>query len=101
MPLFMDVYETLPAEATARDVAAAHRADLDVQQPYGVQYLRYWVDGRQARCSTSLRRPAPKPRQRSTARPTGCWQTGPTRSSRASSRRRRSRWAGFNRVPGL
>jgi hypothetical protein len=25
MPLFMDVHETLPAEATARDVAAAHR----------------------------------------------------------------------------
>jgi Protein of unknown function (DUF4242) len=44
MPLFMDVHETLPVEATAHDVAAAHRADLDVQQRYRVRYLRYWVD---------------------------------------------------------
>jgi hypothetical protein len=44
MPLFMDVHETLPAGATAQEVAAAHRADLDVQKRHGVQYLRYWVD---------------------------------------------------------
>jgi hypothetical protein len=44
MALFMDVHETLPAGATAQEVAAAHRADLDVQQRHGVRYLRYWVD---------------------------------------------------------
>ena len=44
MPLFMDVHETLPAGATAQEVAAAHRADLEVQQRHGVRYLRYWVD---------------------------------------------------------
>jgi hypothetical protein len=44
MALFMDVHETLPAGATAHDVAAAHRADLDVQQRHGARYLRYWVD---------------------------------------------------------
>ena len=44
MPLFMDVHETLPAGATAHDVAAAHRADLDVQQRHDVRYLRYRVD---------------------------------------------------------
>jgi Protein of unknown function (DUF4242) len=44
MPLFMDVHETLPEGATAKDVAAAHKADLDVQDQYGVKYLRYWVD---------------------------------------------------------
>ncbi len=44
MPLFMDVHETLPSGATAADVAAAHQADLSVQDQYGVKYLRYWVD---------------------------------------------------------
>ena len=44
MALFMDVHETLPAGSTAQEVAAAHRADLDVQQRHGVRYLRYWVD---------------------------------------------------------
>ena len=44
MVLVMDVDETLPAGATTHDVAAAHRADLDVQQCHGVRYLRYWVD---------------------------------------------------------
>ncbi|HUG05208.1 MAG TPA: DUF4242 domain-containing protein [Candidatus Limnocylindria bacterium] len=44
MPLFMDVHETLPAGATAKDVAAAHEADLKTQGKYGVKYLRYWVD---------------------------------------------------------
>jgi hypothetical protein len=44
MPLFMDVHESLPEGATAKDVAGAHQADLTVQDQYGVKYLRYWVD---------------------------------------------------------
>jgi hypothetical protein len=44
MALFMDVHETLPEGATAKDVATAHEADLKVQDRYGVRYLRYWVD---------------------------------------------------------
>lgn len=44
MPLFMDVHEQLPEGATALDVAGAHRADLETQQRYGVNYQRYWVD---------------------------------------------------------
>ncbi len=44
MPLFMDVHESLPEGATVKDVAEAHRADLKVQDQYGVKYLRYWVD---------------------------------------------------------
>lgn len=44
MPLFMDVHEALPENATARDVAATHRADLEVQHRYDVRFLRYWVD---------------------------------------------------------
>jgi Protein of unknown function (DUF4242) len=44
MPLFMDVHESLPEGATVKDVAEAHRADLKVQDQYGVKYLRYWTD---------------------------------------------------------
>lgn len=44
MPLFMDVHEKLPEGATAKDVAEAHKADLRVQDKYGVKYVRYWVD---------------------------------------------------------
>ena len=44
MALFMDIHEKLPEGATAQDVAAAHQADLKVQDQYGVAYLRYWMD---------------------------------------------------------
>jgi hypothetical protein len=44
MPLFMDVHEQLPEGATATDVANAHKADLDIQDQYGVNYKSYWVD---------------------------------------------------------
>jgi len=42
MPMFMDMHH-LDA-VTMDDVAAAHAADLAVQDKHGVQYLRYWVD---------------------------------------------------------
>jgi hypothetical protein len=45
MPLFMDVHEHLPEGATAADVADAHAADLRVQDDYGGNYRKYWVDG--------------------------------------------------------
>jgi hypothetical protein len=46
MPLFMDVHERLPQGATAKkDVAEAHAADVRTQDQYGVNYLKYWVDG--------------------------------------------------------
>ena len=44
MPLFMDVHNSLPEGATAEDVAEAHRADLEVQDRYGVRYINYWAD---------------------------------------------------------
>jgi hypothetical protein len=44
MPLFMDVHEELPEGAGAADVAAAHKADLETQQQYGVNYKSNWVD---------------------------------------------------------
>jgi hypothetical protein len=43
MPLFMDVHESLPEGAGAKDVAEAHAADVRTQDQYGVRYLRYWV----------------------------------------------------------
>jgi hypothetical protein len=62
MPMFMDVHERLPHGATAKDMAEAHRADLEVQQGHGVRYLRYWVDEEAASCSAWRRRRARKPR---------------------------------------
>jgi Protein of unknown function (DUF4242) len=44
MPLFMDVHEQLPEGASALDVAGAHKADLKIQEQFGVNYRRYWVD---------------------------------------------------------
>jgi Protein of unknown function (DUF4242) len=44
MALFMDVHNQLPEGATAKDVAAAHQADLETQDKYDVRYINYWVD---------------------------------------------------------
>jgi len=41
MPLYMDVHPGL-GDATAEDVAEAHRRDLAVQDEYGVRFLSYW-----------------------------------------------------------
>ena len=43
MPLFMDIHH-LGDEVRAEDVAKAHMADLQTQDPYDVRYLRYWVN---------------------------------------------------------
>jgi hypothetical protein len=43
MALFMDVHN-LEGGVSANDVAEAHKADLETQGKYGVNYLRYWVD---------------------------------------------------------
>jgi class 3 adenylate cyclase len=42
MPLYMDIHEL--GEVSAEDVAKAHVADLEAQEKYGVNYLRYWVN---------------------------------------------------------
>ena len=41
MPLYMDVHPGL-GDATAADVAEAHRQDLAIQDRYGVSFLSYW-----------------------------------------------------------
>lgn len=42
MPLYMDIHQ-IPG-ATADDVAKAHTADLEKQQKYNVEYLKYWFN---------------------------------------------------------
>lgn len=43
MPLYMDMH-TIEGGVSAGDVAGAHMKDLETQEKYGVEYLRYWVD---------------------------------------------------------
>jgi Protein of unknown function (DUF4242) len=43
MPLFMDMH-TIDGGVALEDVAQAHAADLQVQDTYGVHFLRYWVN---------------------------------------------------------
>ena len=43
MPLFMDVHERVDG-LTASAVAEAHKADLETQGQYGVNYLQYWFN---------------------------------------------------------
>jgi hypothetical protein len=49
MPLYMDIHEKVPPGKTLQDVADAHQADLRVQDKYGVQYLKYWLDEKQGK----------------------------------------------------
>jgi hypothetical protein len=42
MALYMDVH-SLDGGVTVEDVAAAHAADLAIQDQHDVHYLRYWV----------------------------------------------------------
>jgi hypothetical protein len=43
MPLFMDVH-TVGGPLSISDAEGAHRADLETQSRYGVDYKQYWVD---------------------------------------------------------
>jgi len=43
MPLYMDVH-TIDGGVGVADVAKAHMADLQTQDNYDVDYLRYWVN---------------------------------------------------------
>lgn len=43
MPTYMDVH-TMDGGVSAADVAGAHKADLETQTKYSVNYKSYWVD---------------------------------------------------------
>ncbi len=49
MALFMDVHHKLPDGASAKDVADAHMADLQVQERFGVNYINYWLDEKEGK----------------------------------------------------
>lgn len=51
MPLYMDIHE-LPEGMTPEDIAKAHVRDMEIQQKYGVEYSKYWlnVTGRKVFC---------------------------------------------------
>lgn len=42
MPIFLDQHDL--TDLTAEDITEAHRRDLEVQEPYGVNFLTYWFD---------------------------------------------------------
>ena len=48
MPRFMDVHKNLKG-VKLKEVAEAHAKDLNVQNKYGVKFLRFWVDERAGR----------------------------------------------------
>jgi hypothetical protein len=83
----MDVHESLPEGATAKDVAQAHAADVRTQDQYGVNYLKYWVDEQGGKVSAWSRRRTPRPRCACTARPMGWSPTVSTGWRKAPSRR--------------
>ena len=43
MPLFMDVH-SIEGGVSAKDVADAHKKDVETQGQHGVDYKSYWVD---------------------------------------------------------
>ena len=43
MALYMDIHRNVEG-LTGEAAAGAHARDLEVQEKYGVKYLRYWYD---------------------------------------------------------
>jgi len=42
--LFLDIHYLGAGKVSDRDVAEAHKKDLEVQKKYGVNFINYWVD---------------------------------------------------------
>lgn len=43
MPLYLDIHSKIDG-LTAEALEELHRKDLDIQEKYGVRYLKYWYD---------------------------------------------------------
>jgi hypothetical protein len=43
MPFFLDVHKKVEG-LTAEAVMAAHAKDVEIQDKYGVKYVKYWYD---------------------------------------------------------
>ena len=59
MPLYLDVH-TIDGGVSAKDVAEAHMKDLEVQDKYGVDYKRYWVDEKAGKIFCLVEAPDPE-----------------------------------------
>ena len=42
--LYLDVHHVGPGKVAAKDAAGAHQKDLAIQNKYGVNFIKYWVD---------------------------------------------------------
>lgn len=60
MPLYMDVHDSIPEGASAKDVADAHRADLEAQDRFGVNYRSYWLDQSAGKIFCLVEAPTPE-----------------------------------------
>lgn len=59
MPLYMDVHN-IDGGVALNDVCQAHRADLETQAKYDVNYLQYWVDEKQGKVFCLVEAPSPE-----------------------------------------
>jgi hypothetical protein len=59
VPLYLDVH-TIDGGVSAKDVADAHKKDLEVQGKYGVDYKRYWVDEKAGKVFCLVEAPDPE-----------------------------------------
>jgi Protein of unknown function (DUF4242) len=94
MPIFMDRHNM--RDATAEQVAEAHRRDLDIQDKYGVKYMTYWYDAARGTGFCLVERPMPRLQRTFTARPMARYR--PTSSRLTSLRSRLSSAASAIRV---
>jgi hypothetical protein len=59
VPLFMDIHRKVEG-LTAEAAMAAHRRDLEVQERYGVRFIRYWYDEKTGKVFCLSEAPGPE-----------------------------------------
>jgi hypothetical protein len=57
MPLFLDIHYKVEG-MTAEGIEDAHKKDLEVQDKYGVKYLKYWYDLKTGRAFCLIEAPS-------------------------------------------
>ena len=62
MPLYMDIHKL--GKVTPEDLARAHAADLETQDKYGVEYLKYWFNESCGKAFCLVHAPDPESAQR-------------------------------------
>jgi class 3 adenylate cyclase len=59
MPLYLDIHD-LHGPIDSEDLAKAHAADVNVQEKYGVNYLKYWVNENRGKVFCLVEAPNPE-----------------------------------------